>query len=126
METIIFGVVGFILFIIGYLFGVVNRNCNDVVQLPKPDFHCNCGCGGNWCYKTHSTLDCYKSNLPYPTEWRTASEAIAYQKGMEFGYKQGEDFGYKNGMYRMRETSKEEFIRKFNDAQKPLAELKKE
>jgi len=120
---------GFMLFITGYSFGVVNRNSNDVIPtiVPMfPDWRCGCGCGGNQCYNFHCSSNCSKYNRTYPMEWRTASEAIAYNSGVNFGYEQGEKIGYKNGMYKMRETSKEEFIAKFNGALKPLSELKKE
>ena len=121
MEYIIFTCAGFVLFIIGYSFGMVNRDDNDVPQLQLPSYHCGCGCGGNWCYRTMCSSDCYRFNHP-PLSFR---EAEARQSGLKEGYESGHNAGIREGLYNARK-SPEEIIAKLSTAMKPLDELKRE
>jgi hypothetical protein len=128
--TTIFIVVGSVLalllvFIFGYSVGHSTTD-DDIIKIAEklkhPKYFCNCGCGGDWCSKTHcfQDLSCWKYNQP-----QTTREAMMYEDGMQSGYKRGKDEGYKTGVYEARRHP-EEKIMKLADAMKPLEQFKKE
>lgn len=127
--TITFMIIGSVLalllvFIFGYSVGhsTTDDDIRKIAEkLQHPKYFCTCGCGGDWCYKTHcfQDLSCWKYNRP-----QTLQEAMQFSEGMEKGYKRGKEEGFKEGLYEGRK-SPEELLMKFQDAMKPLEEFKK-
>lgn len=127
METIaIASVVGIVLFAIGVFCGKSSPCVHEINPCPVPPYRCGCGCGGNWCYKTHCTPDCWKYNCYDITAGKTLAEAEAESRGFKDGYKQGYKIGQNETIYNTSRSRQEEFLVKFADAVKPLDELRKE